>query len=114
MPTSEQLKALGNLKEQNMVPKAKVSRYSRHYSRNVNMDPPSYIYIINSFYGYMKDKYHNKINIEYCLLEFNGDILNYKNFLSDVIGNRDPSKANPSSIRGYKYIYISFLFIYLN
>jgi hypothetical protein len=100
IPTPEQSKAMGNIKEQNMIPKAKVSRYSRHYSSKDNMDPQSYIYIINSFYGYMKEKYHNKINIEYCLLEFNGDVLNYKSFLSNVIGSRDPSIANPSSIRG--------------
>jgi hypothetical protein len=60
------------------------------------------IYIVNGFYPSMRDSYVNE-TIEYMIVEWDSSAFNWKEFMDDIIGNRDPSIANRKSMRGMIY-----------
>jgi hypothetical protein len=59
------------------------------------------IYVINGFCGSMKTTYESPVTvISYMVLEWNSSQLSWADMLVDVIGDRVPSLAKQSSIRG--------------
>lgn len=59
------------------------------------------IYVINGFYGVMKKQYENKNTIlRYMCIEWDGSKLSWPQVHNDVVGCKDPSLANQSTIRG--------------
>ena len=59
------------------------------------------IYVINGFCGSMKETYESPVTvITYMVLEWNSLQLSWADMLVDVIGDRVPSLAKRSSIRG--------------
>ena len=62
------------------------------------------IYVINGFCGSMKETYESSATvIHYMVLEWNPLQLGWAEMLSDVIGDRVPSLAKRTSIRGSAY-----------
>ena len=62
------------------------------------------IYVINGFYGSMKEAYESPATtIHYLLLEWEASQLSWKDMLFEVVGDRVPSLAKRSSIRGTAY-----------
>lgn len=59
------------------------------------------IFIINGFYGSLRDKYYNKsTTTRFLVLEWDSDLLSWAKFSSDVIGDADPDMAYNTSLRG--------------
>lgn len=68
--------------------------------------PPkrSFILVVNGFYSNLKRQYINpEICISFMVIEFDGKKFPWSTFLTKVLGDKDPSKALPSSIRGTLY-----------
>lgn len=59
------------------------------------------VYVINGFYGALKAAYESPLaSIVFMKVEWDGDKLSWPEVHNLVVGSRDPSLANPSSIRG--------------
>jgi hypothetical protein len=66
--------------------------------------PPIKLFIVNGFYGYMRDQYTSIGSfVEYYALEWDSVELSFKSFHNDVVGNREPERAYGASIRGHFY-----------
>jgi len=62
------------------------------------------IYVINGFYGAMKESYESPSNVvHFMVLEWEAAKLSWKDMLFNVVGDRVPSVAMRSSIRGCAY-----------
>uniref|UniRef100_A0A7S2CUN0 Nucleoside-diphosphate kinase n=1 Tax=Octactis speculum TaxID=3111310 RepID=A0A7S2CUN0_9STRA len=67
-------------------------------------DDASQLYIINGFYGLMREKFIAKdASVYVYVVGFTSDKLNWATFRNDVIGPTDPAKASETSIRGKIY-----------
>lgn len=59
------------------------------------------IYLVNGFYSAMKAEYeHPDTAVTFMALEWDEQATPYASFLRDIIGDCDPAKAAPGSIRG--------------
>jgi len=59
------------------------------------------IYVLNGFYPSIREIYTtDDARIRCFLLEFNGEVLPWKRFRTEVIGATDPAKAAATAIRG--------------
>ena len=60
--------------------------------------PP--LYVVNAFTGTMRNSYHaKKAVVNYMILEWDSSALTWKDFRGEVVGDSDPAKALPGSIR---------------
>ena len=65
---------------------------------------PIKVYLINGFYGSMRDIYFSlEMSIPYLCVEWDSDEMSYEYFMAEVIGNKDPEAAKKTSIRGAAY-----------
>jgi hypothetical protein len=75
------------------------SSCTRNAKLKAKLEAP--LFVLNSFYAVMRDKYTAPDAVTTCLLlEWNVDRLGWKVLLQNVIGDRDPSRALPFSLRG--------------
>jgi hypothetical protein len=66
---------------------------------SVSMD--DYIYVINGFYESMRRSFTSSDStVPYMVIEWDGNITPWSDFLVEVIGDRDPALAKTSSLRG--------------
>ena len=60
--------------------------------------PP--LYVVNAFTGTMRNSYHaKKAVVNYMILEWDSSALTWADFRGEVVGDSDPAKALPGSIR---------------
>lgn len=58
------------------------------------------LYVVNAFFASMRNKYlDEKAVVNYMVLEWDSSHLSWNDFSGEVIGNIDPTKAQPGSIR---------------
>lgn len=58
------------------------------------------IYVVNAFTGTMRNSYHTKkAVVNYMIVEWESGALSWKDFLGEVVGDTNPAKALPGSIR---------------
>jgi len=78
------------------------NKYAR--KKNKPVEEPSYVYVINGFYSSMKyEMLKGNKPAEYMVLEWDGDEMNWTDFISKVVGNPEPDRASSFSIRGKLY-----------
>lgn len=64
----------------------------------------SVIYVFNGFYPSLRRKYMApQLTLNYVVVEWDGAELSWVDFLTDVVGHKDPQTAFPFSIRGHLY-----------
>ena len=61
------------------------------------------VYCINGFYESMRETYINATTINYFVIEWDSNVTRWSDFLSTIVGDRDPSLAVSNSIRGTMY-----------
>lgn len=63
------------------------------------------IYVLNGYYLSMTDLFYQyNARIHAWVVEWDGIKLSWDDFMTNVIGDRDPSQAKPTSIRGNLYL----------
>jgi len=70
---------------------------------NKLLKPP--LYVINGFYGSMRDSYtQHDASVYYFALEWAAETMQWPDFLSNVIGDRSPHLSRRISLRGSIYV----------
>jgi hypothetical protein len=88
-----------------------------YITKTIRVEKTRQIYCVNGFYPLMREKFlhpHDNSNnrstpqqqgpgINVFVVEWDGNQLSYTDFMQRVIGDRDPAKADPLSVRGLLY-----------
>jgi hypothetical protein len=71
---------------------------------NIKRSLTKSICVINGFYHAMRTSYELKsVRVHYLAIKWNNALFSWKSFLNDVVGDAEPAKAGPLSLRGELY-----------